>query len=367
MSDRRALLRLTSLAALAAFGGGCGASSAIAWSPRGQVVAVRNRGRDAYVDACGVGNAAERKAAENVYDAIVALAPIGYSIVTTAFRPPIEHLTTALPSGLDVDWTFPLVDQRAVDVPPNAAFWRGSPSLSVVRDGAALVVAPSADAAALGRLGRAALARVLARWKAPPSKPGVAIVVSRDAAAFASMAGSVGAAVGASVRLGAGPLTVVLAPGVARAAGMVPASVLTHECVHVIADLCATHAGADRDRAPRWLREGLAEYLSAKSLGLAESLGSAAKTRARTAPMPTDFPADADFAATVADTAYDASWLAVGLIADQLGDDGLIAWYRRWSAGGAAAATLPTGSWPDGVDAAALRRRWLARLTDWRR
>lgn len=366
MSDRRALLRLTSLAALASFAGGCGGSSAVAWSPREQVIAVRNRARDAYVDACGVGNPAERRAAEGVYDTIVALAPTSYSIVTTALQPPVEHLTTVLPSGLGVDWSFLLVDQRAVDVPPNAAFWRGSPSLSVVRDGAALVVASGADAADVGPLARAALARVLARWPAPPSKSAVAVVLARDAPAFASMSGSAGAAVGASVRLGTGPLTVVLAPDVARAAGKVPASVLTHECVHVIADLCATQAGADRDRAPRWLREGLAEYVSAKSLSLVVALEAAARTRARAAPMPTDFPTDAAFDTTVADTAYDVSWLAVVLIAGQLGDDGLITWYRRWSAGGGAA-TLPTGSWPAGVDAAALRRRWLARLTDWRR
>jgi len=364
MSDRRGLLRLTSLAALASFVGGCGASSAVAWSPREQIIGVRNRNRDDYVDACGVGNAAERDAAGGVYDTIVALAPSTYSIVTTARQPPIERLVTTLPSGLVVDWSFVLVDQRATDVPPSAAFWRGSPAPAVVRDGPVLVVAPGRDVDDLARLGRAALARVLTRWPAPPTTPGVAIVVARDTPAFDSMAGSGGAAVGTSVRLGSGPLTIVLAPGVPSAGGKVPASVLTHECVHVIADLCATQAGADRDRAPRWLREGLAEYVSAKSLGLAAALEAAARTRVRAARMPTDFPSDADFDATVPDTAYDVSWLAVGLIADQLGDARLIAWYRTWSA---AATTLPAGSWPAGIDPAALRRRWLARLTDWRR
>jgi hypothetical protein len=362
MSDRRALLRLTSLAALAAFLGSC-ASSAVSWSPREQIIAVRNRSRDDYVDACGAGNTAERDAAGGVYDTIVALEPSTYAIVTTARRPPVEQLAATLPSGLDVDWSFPLVDQRATDVPPNAAFWRGSPRPAVVRNGPVLVVAPSTDVAELGRLGRAALARVLARWPAPPTRPGVAIVVARDGDAFVAVSGTGGAA-GTSVRLGTGPLTIVLAPGLPRPGGKVPASVLTHECVHVIADLCATQAGADRDRAPRWLREGLAEYLSAKSLGLAAALKAGARTRLRATRMPTDFPTDADFDATVPDTAYDVSWLAVDLLADQLGDAGLIAWYRTWSAVGGTAAA---GSWPAGVDAAALRRRWLVRLTDWRR
>jgi len=362
MSDRRALLRLTGLAALAAFLGSC-ASSAVSWSPREQIIAVRNRSRDDYVDACGAGNTAERDAAGGVYDTIVALEPSTYAIVTTVRRPPIEQLAATLPSGLDVGWSFPLVDQRATDVPPNAAFWRGSPPPVVVRNGPVLVVTPSRDATELGRLGRAALARVLARWPAPPSRPGAAIVVARDADAFVAAGGSAGAA-GTSVRLGTGPLTVVLAPGLPRAGGKVPASVLTHECVHVIADLCATQAGADRDRAPRWLREGLAEYFSAKSLDLAAALEAAARARLKALRMPTDFPTDADFDAAVPDAAYDLSWLAVDLLADQLGDAGVVAWYRTWSVGGG---TTAAGSWPAGVDAAALRWRWLARLTDWRR
>lgn len=364
MSDRRALLRLTSLAALASFVGGCGSSSAVAWSPREQIIGVRARNRDDYVDACGVGNAAEREAAGGVYDTIVALVPATYSIVTTAGQPPIERLATTLPSGLDVDWSFVLVDQRATAVPSGAAFWRGSPAPAVVRDGPVLIVAPSRDARDLARLGRAALARVLSRWPAPPPMPGVAIVVARDTPAFDALAGSTGAAVGASVRLGAGPLTVVLEPGLARAGGKVPASVLTHECVHVIADLCAAQAGADRDRAPRWLREGLAEYLSAKSLDLATALEVDARKRVRAARMPTDFPSDVVFDTTLPDTAYDLSWLAVDLIAGQLGGAALIGWYRSWSAGDA---VLQDGSWPAGVDAAALRRRWLGRLRDWRR
>jgi hypothetical protein len=363
MSDRRALLRLTSLAALAAFAAGCGPSSAVAWSPREQIIGVRNRSRDDYVDACGVGNATERDAAGGVYDTIVALAPATYAIVTTARQPPIERLTSVLPSGLDVDWSFVLVDQRATDVPASAAFWRGSPAPAVIRDGPVLGVAPREDAARLAHLTRAALTRVLARWPAPPSEPGVAVVVARDVPAFESMAGSTDS-VGASVRLGTGPLTVVLAPGLLRAGGKVPASVLTHECVHVIADLCATQAGAAGDRAPRWLREGLAEYLSASSLGLAAALRTAARARIRSAPLPTDFPTDADFDANGTDAAYDLSWLAVDLIAEDLGARALIAWYRTWSTRPDTAATT---AWPAGVDAAALRRRWLARLSDWRR
>lgn len=358
------MLRLTSLGALASFVGGCGASSAVAWSPREQIIGVRNRDRDEYVDACGVGNAAERNAAGGVYDTIVALAPSPYSIVTTVRQPPIEHLVTTLPSGLGVDWSFLLVDQRATEVPATGAFWRGVPAPAVIRAGPVLVVAPHAEATVLATLGRAALARVLTRWPAPPATPGLAIVAARDRPTFASMTGSATAAVSASVRLGTGPLTIVLAPGLSRADGKVPASVLTHECVHVVADLCAIQAGADSDRAPRWLREGLAEYLSAKSLGLASALEAGARKRIRAVRMPTDFPSDADFDAAVPDATYDVSWLAVVLIAAQLGDAHLITWYRTWSTG---TAGRPRGSWPAGVDAVALRRRWLARLTDWRR
>jgi hypothetical protein len=360
MSDRRALLRLTSLAALVPFVGSC-AFSAVAWSPRQQIIAVRNRRRDDYVDACGAGNRAERDAAAAVYDTIVALTPSTYSIVTIPGQPPVERLATTLPSGLNVDWSFILVDQRATDVPSTGAFWRGSPQPRVVRDGPVLAVASAPVATDVAHLARAALGRVLTRWPAPT--PGVAVVVARDADAFTAMSGT-GAASAASVRLGVGPLTVVLGPDRPAADGKVAASVLTHECVHVVADLCAAHAGAEADRAPRWLREGLAEYLSAKSLGLTGALEAAARTRVRAASrLPNDFPGEDDFTAAASDVAYDMSWLAVRLVADDLGDPGLIAWYRRWSAPVVATA----GGWPGGVDAAVLRRAWRSRLTDWRR
>ena len=119
---------------------------------------------------------------------------------------------------------------------------------------------------------------------------------------------------------------VVLHPDAfARLTGEGARVVVTHELTHVAAR--ATVAGA----APLWLSEGLAEYVAWSQVSMpvetaAQRLLTAVRANGAPAALPaaTDFdPANADLA-----TAYQASWLAVRLIATQHGEAGLMRFYR---------------------------------------
>jgi hypothetical protein len=101
--------------------------------------------------------------------------------------------------------------------------------------------------------------------------------------------------------------------------------VLTHEVTHV-ATRDATGAGV-----PTWLVEGFADYVGYLGTGLGpKAICQELAAEVRKGRKPTTLPADADFAGTNARLAqaYEASWLAVRLIAERAGRAGLVAFYR---------------------------------------
>lgn len=105
--------------------------------------------------------------------------------------------------------------------------------------------------------------------------------------------------------------------------------VLTHEAVHT-----AT-GSAGRAGVPRWLAEGLAEYVAHEAAGT--SVASAAApllAQVRAGDGPKRLPGSRDFdptrttGAATADSAYVQAWLACRLLARRHGDDGLVALHR---------------------------------------
>lgn len=112
-----------------------------------------------------------------------------------------------------------------------------------------------------------------------------------------------------------------------------------------------THIATARDTSattPRWLSEGFAEYVA--NLHTGQSVRSAARelgAEVRAGRLPTALPDAASFdASREAAPAYEAAWLACRLIAQRIGQQGLVRFYR---AVGAAAGT------PDAAVGNALR------------
>ncbi|MGB3484217.1 MAG: hypothetical protein WBB07_18630, partial [Mycobacterium sp.] len=111
---------------------------------------------------------------------------------------------------------------------------------------------------------------------------------------------------------------IVFAPA---AVSMSPAAlhiVLTHELFHYAA-LAWTAADA-----PRWLTEGVADYVARPATSMASSLQ-------RGRPLPDGLPADGDFAVPEPglSLAYDRAWLFARYLADRYGPQGLRAFYLR--------------------------------------
>ena len=101
--------------------------------------------------------------------------------------------------------------------------------------------------------------------------------------------------------------------------------VLTHELTHV-----ATRR-ATGPAVPGWLAEGFADYVGYRDVDLPLAL-SARELRAdiRAGKIPSALPADGDFAGSNGDLAqaYEQAWLAVRLLADRHGQEGLLRFYR---------------------------------------
>jgi hypothetical protein len=102
--------------------------------------------------------------------------------------------------------------------------------------------------------------------------------------------------------------------------------VLTHEVTHV-----ATRV-ASGPEAPGWLVEGFADYVGYRGVRVPYS-ASAAELRSavRRGRVPSALPADKDFDGNNKDLArvYEEAWLAVTLLAEQHGRDGLLRFYRQ--------------------------------------
>ncbi|GAC1609374.1 MAG: hypothetical protein NVS3B26_10350 [Mycobacteriales bacterium] len=101
--------------------------------------------------------------------------------------------------------------------------------------------------------------------------------------------------------------------------------VLTHEMTHV-----ATRS-ASGPAAPAWLVEGFADYVGYQGVRVPYSLSaSELRDAIRRGQVPAALPADADFDGANANLAqvYEQAWLAVTVLADRYGRDGLLRFYR---------------------------------------
>jgi hypothetical protein len=140
---------------------------------------------------------------------------------------------------------------------------------------------------------------------------------------------------------------IVLAPGAAAMSDPALRIVLGHELFHY-----ASRAATALD-APRWLTEGVADYVGRSATPIPHELA-----------RPTALPSDAEFAADGAalSQAYDRAWLFARFVADQYGAPMLRQLYQR--AAGPGHADVPTalretlGASPD--DVLTRWQHWLA-------
>lgn len=152
-------------------------------------------------------------------------------------------------------------------------------------------------------------------------------------------------AVADQVDLASGRVTggrIVFAPGASEMSDEALRIVVTHELFHLAA------RGATATDAPRWLTEGVADYVARPPAPIPAG-----------GPANTDLPADAelDRAGTARSDGYDRAWWFSRFVADVYGVDGLRRLYHRACGPG-------HGSFPDavrqalGVDTAELRSQW---------
>ena len=109
--------------------------------------------------------------------------------------------------------------------------------------------------------------------------------------------------------------------------------VLSHEAAHV-----ATHAAISS--MPTWLLEGFADYVALAHVDLpVEVTASQILQQVRDRGVPGHLPDQGDFASEskTLGASYEAAWLACRLIADEYGEDKLIAFYRRADRGSSTA------------------------------
>ncbi len=98
--------------------------------------------------------------------------------------------------------------------------------------------------------------------------------------------------------------------------------VVTHELTHVA-------SAADAGQTPRWLVEGLAEYVS--HVGDTQPVppqASELAAQVRAGTLPTQLPSDADFGSAPA-LSYEQAWLACAYVAERVGNAGLVRLYKQ--------------------------------------
>lgn len=201
--------------------------------------------------------------------------------------------------------------------------------------------------------------RVLPRWSAPVVVEVPASTADLDETlgvqpgtyeAIAAVTTAAGSGSGASA-----PVHVFVNPEVTsrlREAGA--QVVMSHELVHVATD-------ATRTPMATWLLEGFADYVALRDVPLPDSTTLARAVRAaRRDGVPRSLPADGDFGTRSEElqARYEEAWLACRVVADRLGERGLLAVYRS------AAAGEPVGTALDdaGLPLRALTGLWRARL-----
>ena len=231
-----------------------------------------------------------------------------------------------------------------------------APGVLVMVDGT-----PDEADAVVGRVTRgiAVVRRVLPTWRGP-----VVVEVPASAADLDETLGAVpGTYAGiAAVTTTAGssvdgdaPVHVFVNPevtaGLRRAGAQV---VMSHELVHV-----ATNAA--RGGTEPWLVEGFADYVALRGTALPDrtTLGRAiAAVRRDGAPDALPTAADFDTRARDLQARYEEAWLACRIIAERLGEQGLVSVYDATMAGEPAARVLGEA----GLPVLELRRAWRRRL-----
>lgn len=237
-------------------------------------------------------------------------------------------------------------------------------ALSVARDDDVLVMVDGsrAEAAAVARRvarGRDVVRRVLPDWdsavvvEVPASAADLDETLGATPGTYTAIAGVT--ATPGSVASADAPVHVFVNPdvtaGLRRAGAQV---VMSHELVHVATD-------AVRTPMEPWLLEGFADYVALRDTRLPDrtTLGRAIELVRRDG-LPDALPTAADFDTRASDlqARYEQAWLACRVIADRLGENGLVRTHNATAAGRPVERVLGAA----GLPVATLARDWRDRL-----
>ena len=242
----------------------------------------------------------------------------------------------------------------------RSPLWLSGP-LQVRRSARSMVLvagsAARADAfAALARRAVPQVRRVLPSWpgglvvEVPASEDGLEAELGADRGQYAGIAAVTTTVDGSRSRTSSSHVFVnpqVFDPLRPRGAQVV----ITHESTHVATD-------AANSPAPIWLVEGFADYvaLRAQRLPLATT-ASRITALVRHGGVPRGLPTTAQFAtgAPHLEARYESAWLACRLLAQDAGQDSLVAFYRAMDAGGSLGPQLHRHF---GFGPAAFTRQW---------
>lgn len=253
----------------------------------------------------------------------------------------------ATPTRHDLWWTFVRRDGRTTlagdtDLAASGGTtWRGPwdfGPLDVVRGSACLVLGHPDDDAALHTIAAvvdAAVPAVTAVWGPHWTRfvgvlvPASTAELDADVGPTTSVTADIAAVAvndGTDAVSGAvlGQRLVVEPSSLTKLSAVGRRIVYTHEITH-IADATATS-----DLTPRWVAEGFADYVGNLTSGQrVTTIAAELRADVRRGKVPQDLPVDADFdTASSAAQAYEGSWLACRLIANRVGQAGLVRFYR---------------------------------------
>ncbi|MEV3904796.1 peptidase [Mycobacterium sp. NPDC050551] len=212
----------------------------------------------------------------------------------------------------------PTAPQTAAPAPAAPASVPAATSLALTGGRTATLIAVGSDrSAALTRriadeLGPAADA-VTAFW-GPDWRRDIVVAVASSDAQFAALAAPTPGAPTTDIAAVTTADRILFAPGAAAMTTPALRIVLRHELFHY-----AARADTAAD-APRWLTEGVADYVARPAPAPPPGAGMPAR-------LPTD--ADLDTAGTVRSLAYDRAWLFSRYVADSHGTAALRALYLR--------------------------------------
>jgi hypothetical protein len=247
----------------------------------------------------------------------------------------------------------------------RSPLWLSGP-LQVRRTPTSLVLVAGTAAradhvAALARRAVPQVRRVLPTWpgglvvEVPASQAGLDAALGASSGAYSGIAAVTTTVDGSRSRRS--PSHVFLDPEVFDPLGSRGAQVvLTHETTHVATD-------AANSPAPTWLVEGFADYVALRAQRLPLSI-TAARISAlvHRGGVPRRLPADEEFAvgAPHLEARYESAWLACRLLAQDGGQQALVAFYRAVDAG---RATAPELRRHFGLGPTTFRRQWWSVLS----